>query len=322
MGPDFAKPLSAATRLLAVFGQPIGHSASPAMQNAGLAALGFDWRYVACAVAPERLGEALAGARSMGFLGVNLTVPHKLLALPLMDLLDDSARDWGAVNTVVFEAEDVEGRWLPVGQLREVSGPVRAKGYNTDADAVVTSIATDLQLELRSARVLLLGAGGAGRATALRLAEAGVSELFLVNRTESKAEALRREIEERYPAVSAQLGYPEAEVELVVNATSLGLHTGDARPWDAERFDLRRADAVYDLIYRPAETSLLAAGRAAGLRTANGLGMLLHQGAAALSLWTGRPAPVAAMQAALWREIYGAGTSTKPASGSERGTRE
>lgn len=275
------------------------------MQNAGLAALGLDWRYVACEVAPEQLAEALAGAKAMRFLGLNLTVPHKLLAVPLMDDLDESAREWGAVNTVVFEAEDPEGWWRPIGQLREIRGPIRARGYNTDADAIVSAITQDLQLEVRSSRVLLLGAGGAGRTAALRLAAEGVSELYLVNRTQSKAKALQREIEERYPAVTAHVGYPEAEVELVLNATSLGLKAGDALPWDAAQFDLRRADAAYDMIYRPAETPLLAAARAAGLRTANGLGMLLHQGAAALALWTGRPAPVAALRAALWREVYG-----------------
>ena len=305
MPTEFSKPLSATTRLLAVYGQPIRHSASPAMQNAGLAALGLDWRYVACEVAPEQLAEALAGAKAMRFLGLNLTVPHKLLAVPLMDDLDESAREWGAVNTVVFEAEDPEGWWRPIGQLREIRGPIRARGYNTDADAIVSAITQDLQLEVRSSRVLLLGAGGAGRTAALRLAAEGVSELYLVNRTQSKAEALQREIEERYPAVTAHVGYPEAEVELVLNATSLGLKAGDALPWDAAQFDLRRADVAYDMIYRPAETPLLAAARAAGLRTANGLGMLLHQGAAALALWTGRPAPVAALRAALWREVYG-----------------
>ena len=133
------------------------------MQNAGLAALGLDWRYVACEVAPEQLAEALAGAKAMRFLGLNLTVPHKLLAVPLMDDLDESAREWGAVNTVVFEAEDPEGWWRPIGQLREIRGPIRARGYNTDADAIVSSITQDLQLEVRSSRVLLLGAGGAGR---------------------------------------------------------------------------------------------------------------------------------------------------------------
>lgn len=275
------------------------------MHNAALAELGLDWRYVACEVAPERLREGIEGARHMGWVGLNLTVPHKLLALPLMDELDDSARLWGAVNTVVFEAEDAEGWWKPVGQLREVRGAVRAKGYNTDADAIIRSLREDLGIEPRSARVLLLGAGGAGRAAALRLADEGVEELWLVNRTPEKARALAAEISERFPAVDVRTGYPEAEVEILLNATSVGLKPGDGLPFDPGIFTLERADGVYDMIYRPTVTPLLQAAIAAGCRAANGLGMLLYQGAAALELWTGRPAPIEVMRSALKAEIYG-----------------
>ncbi|HTH47006.1 MAG TPA: shikimate dehydrogenase, partial [Candidatus Limnocylindria bacterium] len=296
--PEFAKPLSAATRLCAVYGAPIRHSASPAMHNAALATLGLDWRYVGCEVAPEHLGAAISGARHMGLIGLNLTVPHKLLALELMDELDVSARSWGAVNTVVFEAQDASGEWQPVGQQTEVHGPVRSKGYNTDADAIIRALREDLGTEPRSARVLLLGAGGAARATALRLADEGVEELWLVNRTEAKAVALAEEIRERFPVVTVEVGYPATSVEIVLNGTSLGLRRDDGSPLDESKFPLSRADSVYDMIYRPAETALLRAARAAGCRTANGLGMLLYQGAAALELWTGRPAPLEVMSAA------------------------
>ena len=303
--PEFTKPLSAATRLCAVFGAPIRHSASPAMHNAALATLGLDWRYVGCEVAPEHLGAAISGARHMGFAGLNLTVPHKLLAVDLMDDLDGSARAWGAVNTVVFEAQDAQGEWQPVGQLAEVRGPVRSKGYNTDADAIIRALREDLGTEPRSARVLLLGAGGAARATALRLADEGAEELWLVNRTEAKAVELAEEIRERFPVVTVEVGYPQTSVEIVLNGTSLGLKRDDGSPLDETKFPLSRADSVYDMIYRPAETALLRAAKAAGCRTANGLGMLLYQGAAALELWTGRPAPVEVMREALGREIYG-----------------
>ena len=303
--PEFPKPLSAATRLCAVLGAPIRHSASPAMHNAALAALGLDWRYVGCEVASERLREAIEGARHLGFAGLNLTVPHKLLAVPLMDELDASALAWGAVNTVVFEARDMAGEWRPVGQFTEPCGPVRAKGYNTDADAIIRALNEDLAIEPRAARVLLLGAGGAARAAALRLADEGVGELWLVNRTEAKAAELAGEIRARFPAVEVAVGYPDTSVEIILNATSLGLKRGDGLPLDVSRFAFGRADAVYDMIYRPAETPLLRAARAAGCRAANGLGMLLYQGAAALELWTGRPAPVGIMREALGREIYG-----------------
>lgn len=299
------KPITAATRLCAVFGQPIRHSASPAMHNAGLAELGLDWRYLGCEVAPAALRQAIEGARAMHWVGLNLTVPHKLLAVELMDELDESARLWGAVNTVVFEAEDDEGLVRPVGQIREPRGPWRARGFNTDADAIVRALRDDLAIEPRGARVLLLGAGGAGRTAAVRLADEGVGELWLVNRTESKAAELARELEERFPAVHIETGYPEGDVEIVMNATSLGLKAGDALPFDEAKFSLSRAFTAFDMVYRPAETRFLATARAAGCRVANGLGMLLYQGAAALELWTGKNAPMEVMRAALVKEVYG-----------------
>lgn len=305
MSEPVPKPVTASTRLAAVWGSPIRHSASPAMHNAAFAALGLDWRYVACEVAPENLATALEGARVMGFCGVNLTVPHKVLALGLMDGLDASAEAWGGVNTVVFEAENAEGVWTPVGQLRSIAGRVRLRGHNTDADAIVRALREDLLVEPRGARVLLLGAGGAGKAAALRLADEGVETLWLQNRTESKAAGLAAEIAERFPAVDVRVGLPDTDVEIVLNATSSGLKPEDPLPLDVASYPLTRADGVYDMIYRPAETPLLRAAREAGCRTANGLGMLLYQGAAAFELWTGRPAPVDVMRAALVREVQG-----------------
>lgn len=277
------------------------------MQNAGLAALGLDWRYLAFDVRPEDLPAALAGARAMRFIGLNLTVPHKLLACALVEALDASAVTWGAVNTIRFEARLGAQDWQPLARLEEVpdAAEIRAHGFNTDADALETALREDLDLALPGARVLVLGAGGAGRTAALKLASAGAAELFLVNRTQSKAEALAAEIARRYPRVQVQLGYPPGSVDLVLNATSLGLRAGDAPPWDAAAFDLRRARAAYDMIYRPAETPFLAAARAAGCRVANGLGMLLHQGARALEIWTERPAPLAVMRRALAASVYG-----------------
>ncbi|HOB31555.1 MAG TPA: shikimate dehydrogenase, partial [Verrucomicrobiota bacterium] len=110
----FERPIDAGTRYCAVLGHPVRHSASPAMQNAGIARLGLNWRYLAFDVRPEELRTALAGARSMQFVGLNLTVPHKLLALEMMDVLDESAKTWGAVNTVRFEGRDRSGAWRPL----------------------------------------------------------------------------------------------------------------------------------------------------------------------------------------------------------------
>jgi shikimate dehydrogenase len=286
--------INAATRCCAVYGFPIRHSASPAMHNAAFAALGLNWRYLAFEVHPDHLRAAMEGARVMGFAGLNLTVPHKLLALDLVDALDKSARKWGAVNTIRFESAGVDGR-----------SKIRAVGFNTDADAIVAALREDLKLGLRGARVLLLGAGGAGRTAALKFAAERVAELFLVNRTKGKARTVAAEIKRQFPSLRVTVGYPESDVDLLINATSLGLKPDDKLPLDKKQFSLEQARAVYDMIYRPAETALLKAARRAGCRTANGLGMLLHQGARAFEIWTGKPAPLDVMRRALEQNIYG-----------------
>lgn len=302
----FAQPISAGTRYCAVLGFPVRHSASPAMQNAGLAALGLDWRYLAFEVRPEDLRAALAGCRAMQFVGINLTVPLKNLAPDMMDALDESAKTWRAVNTIRTEGRDRNRTWLPIQQfVEDRPEKTRLQGFNTDADAIVRSLREDLGLELRGSRVLLVGVGGAGGVAALKLASEDVAELFLVNRTVSKAATIAAEIRRRHPNVRIQLGYPRGEVELAINATSLGLAPGDPLPVDGKQFSLRQARAVYDMIYRPAETPLLQAAKAGGCQIANGLGMLLYQGARALEIWTGKPAPVDLMRLALKKNVYG-----------------
>lgn len=276
------------------------------MQNAGIAALGLDWRYVAFDVRPEELTTAIAGAKAMRFLGLNLTVPHKLFAVDLMDTLDESARLWGAVNTVRFEARGTGGAWRPLAEGGDAPAEqIRAVGFNTDADAITQSLREDVGVEPRGARVLLLGAGGAGRTAALKLASEGATRLHLVNRTRAKAETVADEIRRRFPSTEVQVGYPAGDVDLVLNATSLGLRPEDELPFDAAQFPLGRTRAVYDMVYRPARTPLLAQAEVAGCRVANGLGMLLYQGVKALELWTGQKAPVTIMRKALERNIYG-----------------
>lgn len=302
----FDKPLDARTRYCAVFGFPVKHSASPAMQNAGIGALGLNWRYLAFEVRPEELRTAIAGAKTMQFIGLNLTVPHKLLALDMVDTLDESAKLWSAVNTIQFEGRDKNGAWIPLPQFEDVPPEkIRTRGYNTDADAIARSLREDLGMELAGARVLLLGTGGAGRVAALKLAAENVAELFLVNRTPAKAATVAAEIRRRHPAVKVQLGYPRGEVDLAINATSLGLASNDPLPVDEKQFTLRQALAVYDMIYRPAETPFLRAAREGGSRAVNGLGMLLYQGAKALEIWSGKSAPVEVMRRALEENVYG-----------------
>jgi shikimate dehydrogenase len=297
--------INAATRLCAVYGFPIKHSASPAMHNAAFAALGLNWRYVAFEVHPDRLRNAIAGAKAMEFSGLNLTVPHKVLAMDIVDVLDESAKTWGAVNTVRFEARDPGGNWRPLHYFSEpISGEIRAQGFNTDSHGIALSLREDLGLNLAGLKVLLLGTGGAGQVAALRLAVENVAELFLVEYVVAKAEAVAAEIRKRHPQVKVTVGFPKGEVDLLLNATPIGLKESDPSPLDEKQFPLRQAGAVYDMIYQPAETKLLAAAKAAGCKTSNGLGMLLHQGAKAFEIWTGKPAPIDVMRQALEAEVY------------------
>jgi shikimate dehydrogenase len=290
--PRSSQPdINAVTRLCAAFGFPIAHSASPAMHNAAFEKLGLNWRYLAFEVELKKLHEAIEGAKAMSFAGLNLTVPHKLLAVEMVDQLDESAKKWNAVNTIKFE-KDPDGR-------------TRAVGFNTDADAIVTSLREDLKIKLPGAKVLLLGAGGAGRTAALKLASENVAELFLVNRTQSKAEEIAGEIQKQFPAVKIYTGFPKGKIDLVLNATSLGLKPNDLSPLDEKKFPLGQTRAVYDMIYRPAETKLLKAAKKAGCKTASGLGMLLRQGAKAFEIWTGKRAPLDVMRRALEKNIYG-----------------
>jgi len=276
------------------------------MQNAAFAVLALNWRYLAFEVPPEQLATAIAGAAAMRFAGLNLTVPHKLLAMQLVDVLDETAKTWGAVNTIQFQGKNPAGVWLPLRDFESHSpSGIRSVGFNTDADGFANSLREDLKIHLPGSRALLLGAGGAGRAAAVKLAAEKVSELYLINRTEAKAAALAAEIQKQSPQVTVHVGYPPGKIDLVVNATSLGMKAGDPLAFDDHKFSLSRAQAAYDVIYRPAETPFLALARAAGCRTANGLGMLVHQGAKAFEIWTGRNAPFGVMRQAVEQSIYG-----------------
>lgn len=308
--PDtFKTPIDASTRYCAVLGHPIRHSASPAMQNAGIAALGLNWRYLAFDVRPEELRETIVGAKALGFIGLNLTVPHKVLAVEMVDAIDERAKRFGAVNTIRFEGRTKAGEWLPLAQFKETeANEVRSHGFNTDAEGFVLSLGEEFpELAFAGASMVLIGTGGAGRTVALRLAETGAGSLFLLDVDGSRAERVAAEIRGAFPKTRVVLGYPGAgqRADLLVNATPLGLKPDDSSPLDEVQFPLRSARFVYDLIYRPAETALLKQAKAAGCRTANGLGMLLHQGAAALQLWTGQAVPADVMRRALEQNVYG-----------------
>jgi shikimate dehydrogenase len=290
---EATKDLPAPIRL-GVLGDPVAHSLSPAMQNAALEASGLTMQYARFRILPNELAEALALLRENNFIGVNLTLPHKIAALPLLDELTESARAMGAANVVAFR----DGRSL---------------GYNSDGEGFSRAVREEFSVDLGDLRVLLLGAGGgAGRAIARQCALENCERLVLVNRTFAKAQEVARELAEYFsgPRVFGPLPRLEAvawensalraqlaRTDLVVHATPLGLRLADPSP--LARPLLAPHLMIYDLIPSATRTALLAAAAEAGARGADGRSMLLHQGALAFEFWFDRPAPVAAMRAAL-----------------------
>ena len=272
---------------LAVLGNPVAHSASPPMHNAALAECGIDARYTRLHIRADELAEAFRLLPAQGFIGVNCTIPHKFAALALVDRADEHARRIGVVNTVVVEDGNLAG-------------------YNTDGPGLVRAVRADFGAELHELRVMVLGAGGgAGRAIAMQCAIERCPRIALVNRTREKLGALVSEIAGFFPAdrltvcdlgredLSAQL----AETDLVINCTSLGMKPGEPSPIPADLIAARHL--LYDTIYTAARTPLLRAGDTAGARGANGLSMLLHQGALSFEIWFKRDAPIETMRAAL-----------------------
>jgi len=264
-------------RLAGVIGWPIAHSLSPPMQEAAFAALALDWRFDAFAVEPARLAEAVAGAGALGFVGLNVTVPHKEAVLAFCDA-DAEARAVGAVNTLVYSTGSEGGR--------------RPRGLNTDLHGFRMLLA-EAGVDPRGARAVLLGAGGAARAVARVLLDGGAA-LTVVSRS-SRAIAFADRPPIAHLAWEPQpLANALAAADLLVDATTRGLDPGS-------RLDLAplpAGAAVLDLAVRPS-TPLVDEARARGLRAATGEAMLVHQGARALEAWCGKPAPVETMRAAL-----------------------
>ena len=262
------------TRLAGVIGWPVAHSRSPQMHNAAYAALGMDWAYVAMPVEPERLEQALRGLPALGFAGANVTIPHKQAVAQLCDELSDEARRAGSVNTVLVGEH---------GRLR---------GETTDGAGMLDAIGT-----LPGGGAMVLGAGGAARAAAVALRDAGM-RVEIAARRPGAAAALAGEL-----GLDAADGWPPASLPaLVVNATPVG-QAGAAEELPVPGRLLDGVEVVCDLAYRGdgAETGLITGARERGIRAVDGLDVLVGQGALAFRLFTGSPAPVAAMRAAVRR---------------------
>ncbi|HUO47734.1 MAG TPA: shikimate dehydrogenase [Acidimicrobiales bacterium] len=269
---------SAASHVVGVIGDPVGHSLSPLLHNAAFDALGLDWVSVGFPVAAGGVPDAFAGIRALGIVGLSVTMPHKQAAAVAVDECTPLARRLGAVNCVVRDGD-------------------RLVGDSTDGPGFVAALRRGAGFDPAGARCVVLGAGGAARAVIAALADAGAASVVVVNRTRASAEEAALLAGE-----AGTVGEAAAieEAALLVQATpvgmALGAETDGQLPVDEAL--LHEGLVVADLVVHPLRTPLLAAAEARGARPVNGLGMLVHQAALALERWTGRPAPVEAMWAA------------------------
>ncbi|PYK76075.1 MAG: shikimate dehydrogenase [Verrucomicrobia bacterium] len=279
---------------LGVLGDPVAHSLSPQMQNAALGACDIHMQYARFHIRANELRSALLFLRRLHFIGVNLTVPHKIAAFTQIDEADESATRAGAVNTIRVRDE-------------------KLIGSNTDGEGFLRAIRTEFSIDLRDLRVMIIGAGGGtGRAIGWQCALENCERLVLVNRTLEKANALAEQLRPFFsgPRVLGPTARIEpvawdesamrmqlADIDLIVNATPLGMNPSDPAPVPARL--LAPHQIVFDCVYGSSKTALLRAAEEAGARGANGLSMLLYQGALSFSFWFNREAPIEAMRAAL-----------------------
>jgi shikimate dehydrogenase len=278
---------------LGIFGDPVEHSLSPQMQNAALKHSKIDMQYARFHIAPDELREALDRVRELSFIGLNLTLPHKIAAPEFVDRVDDDAKQIGAINVIKIDKR-------------------KSHGFNTDGRGFARAIREDFSVDLRDLRVMILGAGGAARAIAYECAKSRCERLVIANGTFEKGERLAEKLRSFFqgpkvfgpvPRLQAirweesAFQFQIANVDLVVNATPVGLNRGDPSPLSSRL--LAPHLMVYDTIYSKERTPLMLAAIEAGARAANGLSMLLHQGALAFEIWFERPVPLEAMRAAI-----------------------
>lgn len=273
--------LSGQTRSAGVIGSPVRHSLSPTIFNAAFGAAGLDWAYLAFEVPEGATGLAIGGMRALGIDGLSVTMPHKAAVLDALDDVSADAAALGAVNCITRTGATL-------------------RGDNTDGAGLVDALRIDEGIEVEGLRCAVVGAGGAGRAVARALGQAGAASIVVVNRSVDAAERAAA-----LAGASARVGRPEeiGDTDLVINATPLGMGvvvtTGGApEPLPLDPARLGAGQVVVDLVYHPPVTPLLAEARSLGLRTVNGLGMLIHQAAHAFRLWTGEDPPLEAMSAA------------------------
>jgi len=283
--------IDTATQVVGVIGWPIEHSLSPAMHNAALAEMGLNWVYLAFAVSPENVGQAVGAVRGLSLRGLNVTIPHKQAVTEHVDEIDETAAALEAVNTIVREGQ-------------------RLVGHNTDGPGFLRLL-KEQGHTVRGKRVAVIGAGGASRAVAYAVARAGASALRVLNRTVQRAEQVAALAADKGGMSDVEAGglsgaWSRAavqEAEVIVDCTSVGMYPNVNEGPVVDGQWLREGQVVVDLTYNPLRTTMLRAAAARGAQTVEGAGMLVHQGAIALEHWTGRQAPVESMREALLAEL-------------------
>lgn len=273
--------ITGATRLSGLFGYPVKHTISPLLHNAAFKRFGINCFYLPFSIHPEDLKDAVKNLAVYGFIGINVTVPHKQTIMKYLDRITPEAKMIGAVNTVLVK----KGKLI---------------GFNTDGIGFMKSLRWDNSYNLKGKVMFLLGAGGAGHAVAVAAALNGIKKIFIVDAVKSRA----RKLKKRIPDVEVEIAdlnemNREAVMlsDLIVNATPIGLSPKD--PISIPANWLPKKKVVYDLIYNPKETKLLKAARGKGCKTINGLGMLLNQAAASFEIWTGKHVPIKLMAKAV-----------------------
>ncbi len=277
-------------KIYLLIGDPVEKSLSPAMHNAVFKALGLNSVYIALRAPKQMLARMMTGVKAMAIAGLNVTVPHKITIIDMLDKIEESAKLIGAVNTV----KNVGGKLV---------------GFNTDGEGALQGLEQKTG-KLTGKKVVLLGAGGAARAIAFSLAKVG-AEISIANRTVSRARVLASTIEKSFGVSVKSLGLSRSELtkvikqaDVLINATTVGMHPNVGQTLVTADM-MHRGLVVNDIVYKPLETRLLREAKRAGARTVDGLGMLVHQGALSFEIWTGKRAPIKVMEAAARRELGG-----------------
>lgn len=279
--------INGSTKIVGIFGYPVKHTASPCMHNAAFQALNLNWVYLPFEVKPELLEIAVKAIVPLNIQGVNITIPHKRNVVPFLDKLSDEAEFIGAVNTIVKKGN-------------------KLIGYNTDGEGFIKALEEE-NISCVGKNVLVLGAGGASYGISRELLSKGVNKLTITNRTFEKAEDLKRRLSgkqfsgkvDTLPLEFSRFKSAIKDVHILINATSMGMKEDEPLLINEDCLNAP-LETVVDLIYSPSETQLLKMAKERGIKTMNGLNMLLHQGALSFQLWTGKEAPLEVMRKAVY----------------------